>query len=81
MVTLPEQLRLVVLAMLPGPLGGLRPMGSFASSCRLWGQCRRRDALMWEENNKHVMFAANGFKSASDVVWRQTAASEAAVQH
>ncbi len=36
--------------------------------------------MMWEEANQQAMFAAYGFKSASDVVWRQTTKSEAAVQ-
>eukprot|EP00959_Pyramimonas_sp_CCMP1952_P346271 7252322-Pyramimonas_sp.AAC.1 len=66
--------------MLPKPTGGLIPIGIFASPCRLRGRCRRQEALQWEEDHKHDMFAAHGFKSASDVVWRQTARSEAAAR-
>eukprot|EP00959_Pyramimonas_sp_CCMP1952_P474576 9503707-Pyramimonas_sp.AAC.1 len=80
MATPPEQLRLVMLAMLPKPTGGLRPIGIFTSPYRLRGKCRRQEALLWEEDHKHDTFAAHGSKSASDVVWRQTARSEAAAR-
>eukprot|EP00959_Pyramimonas_sp_CCMP1952_P246160 5145167-Pyramimonas_sp.AAC.1 len=49
MSTLPIQIRLVMLAMLPKPMGGLRPIGTFTSTYRLWGKTRREVAVEWEE--------------------------------
>eukprot|EP00959_Pyramimonas_sp_CCMP1952_P157277 3288947-Pyramimonas_sp.AAC.1 len=74
--SLPFQLRAVIVAMLPKPSSGFRPIGVFPSLCRLWGKCRRGFAVQWGTANQRVFWAAGQYKSARDVVWRQTARSE-----
>eukprot|EP00959_Pyramimonas_sp_CCMP1952_P049455 1033242-Pyramimonas_sp.AAC.1 len=62
--------------MLPKPSTGFRPIGVFPSLRRLRGKCRREYAVEWEGEHQREYWAAGEFKSACDVVWRQSARSE-----
>eukprot|EP00959_Pyramimonas_sp_CCMP1952_P419339 8783512-Pyramimonas_sp.AAC.1 len=57
-------------------MGGLRPIGIFTSTYRLWGKNRMEVAVEWEEAHSANFFSGSGFKSATDVAWRQAARAE-----
>eukprot|EP00959_Pyramimonas_sp_CCMP1952_P248687 5198278-Pyramimonas_sp.AAC.1 len=58
------------------PSGGFRPIGVFPSWYRVWGRCRRGEALRWELAYKRDYWAAGAFRGAGDVVWRQAFRAE-----
>eukprot|EP00959_Pyramimonas_sp_CCMP1952_P468624 9493536-Pyramimonas_sp.AAC.1 len=62
--------------MLPKPSSGFRPIGVFPSLHSSWGKCRRGYAVEWEGKHQREYWAAGKFKSACDVVWRQSARPE-----
>ncbi len=78
--TLPKQTELVMVALLPKPAGGFRPIGLYPAVYRPWGRCRRDLAVSWERSNDRHYYAAGQHTGAGDVIWRQAMLSEAGVQ-
>eukprot|EP00959_Pyramimonas_sp_CCMP1952_P338173 7081983-Pyramimonas_sp.AAC.1 len=74
---LPPQISVALLALLPKPSGGYRPIGVFCSWYRVWGRLRRPMALHWEQQHPRRYWAAGRHRGAADVVWRQSVQSEA----
>eukprot|EP00959_Pyramimonas_sp_CCMP1952_P297964 6233031-Pyramimonas_sp.AAC.1 len=62
---LPEQISAVLLALLPKPSGGYRPIGVFCSWYRVWGRCRRSHALAWEQQHPRRYWAAGEHMGSS----------------
>ncbi len=75
---LPRQLDVVLLAMLPKPAGGYRPIGVFPGLYRLWGKARRPYCKEWELKHHRSYFGCGEAAGAVDLVWRQCFRSEAA---
>ncbi len=75
---IPNALRLVLLAFLPKPEGGLRPIGILPTVIRIWAKARSRQALAWEEANRRSFFWGVKGKSSVACVWDQSLYAEAA---
>eukprot|EP00959_Pyramimonas_sp_CCMP1952_P146126 3059578-Pyramimonas_sp.AAC.1 len=65
-----------MVALLPKPAGGWRPIGLFSSAYRLWGRMRRPYAVQWEARLNKSHLSAGAFTGAGDVVWKQAVRSE-----
>eukprot|EP00959_Pyramimonas_sp_CCMP1952_P019670 415806-Pyramimonas_sp.AAC.1 len=74
--SLPVQLSWVLVALLAKPCGGFRPIGIVPSWYRVWGRCRRFEALRWEIQHSRPYWAAGAHRGAGDVVWRQAFRAE-----
>eukprot|EP00959_Pyramimonas_sp_CCMP1952_P283501 5926608-Pyramimonas_sp.AAC.1 len=55
---LPPQTSVALLALLPKPSGGYRPIGVFCSWRRAWGRLRRPMALHWDQQHPRGHWAA-----------------------
>ena len=76
---LPPQLMSVIIALLPKPAGGERPVGWYQSLYRVWIKSRSCLVQQWEKDHTHDYgFAAQSNRSPIDVVWRQACLSEIA---
>ena len=77
---LPRAIRLLVFVLIPKPKGGFRPVLQQPMVMRLWERLRRNDIVefMLRTHRSYYAFAAG--QACSDVVWRQTARAEAALQ-
>eukprot|EP00959_Pyramimonas_sp_CCMP1952_P113879 2381193-Pyramimonas_sp.AAC.1 len=75
----PGQVSAVVLSLRQKPSGGVRPIGLFCSSYRLWGRRRRKYATQWERGFQRSYFSWLQFTSAVDVAWGQNLRAEGAV--
>ena len=76
---LPPQLSAVIIALLPKPTGGERPVGWYQSLYRVWIKARSGMVKEWERSHTHDYgFAAQKGKSPVDIVWRHSCLAEIA---
>ena len=74
---LSPQLAGVIIALLPKPAGGERPVGWYHSVYRVWIKARSSLVKSWDASHTHDYgFAAQKNKSPIDVVWRHACLSE-----
>ena len=74
----PAGIALVLIALLPKPDGGYRPIGLLPSPPRLWMRARRRAARRWEERNSRDWLYAGKGKGANVAAWKQAFFAELA---
>ena len=73
----PPQLESLVVALVPKPGGGDRPIGLFRATFRLWQRCRRRLYKDWQRSQaSDRFFAGSKQRSALDVSWRRAFRAE-----
>jgi len=77
----PESLRAVVIALIPKPKGGTRPIGLFNGTHRLWTRSRKDVCSKWDAEHPCGIFAAASGQAATDTVWAQSLRAEQAVGH
>eukprot|EP00959_Pyramimonas_sp_CCMP1952_P022878 480700-Pyramimonas_sp.AAC.1 len=65
-----------MVALLPKPAGGWRPIGLFSSAYRLSGRMTRPCAVQWEARFNKSYLSAGVFTGVGDAVWRQAVRSE-----
>ena len=74
----PKCIRLIVVALLPKPDGGFRPIGLAPWLPRVWTRARRSITLQWERlHSRHYFYAAEA-KGATVTAWQQAARAELA---
>ena len=74
----PKQLQATLIALIPKPKGGKRPIGLQTSLVRLWERTRVMEVRAWREKKiREYNWAAKG-RSAQDAVWKQSGMAEAA---
>ncbi len=74
----PNAVAMVVIALLPKPDGGRRPIGLFPLLPRIWMRVRRAVAREWERmHGRDYLFAGVG-KGANVAAWKQAARAELA---
>ena len=74
----PEDIDLVLIALLPKRDGDYRPIGLLPTMPRIWMRTRRRQAKRWESRNaRWYMYAGKGM-GADVAAWKQAAAAELA---
>ena len=66
----------VVTALIPKAKGGVRPIGLFSGSYRLWARARRPEAADWERKCHRKYFSAREGNGALDAVWTQSMRNE-----
>ena len=74
--TIPQQLRYVLVVLIPKATTGLRPIGFFCTLYRLWAKCRTVIAQTWENLHPRFYFAASKGLAVTDPIWRHAAAVE-----
>ena len=75
----PEQIDQILIALIPKPDGGRRPVGLLPTLVRMWEKSRRPIVQEWRQKVKRKYnWAAKG-RSATDAVWKQAILAEAAV--
>ena len=77
--TIPQQLRYVLVVLIPKATTGLRPIGIFCALYRLWAKCRTIMAQSWEILNPRPYFAASKGRAVTDPIWRHAVAVECGV--
>ena len=76
----PSGVALVLIALLPKPDGGYRPIGLLPTPPRLWMRARRKVARSWEElNSRELLYAGKG-KGANVAAWKQAVFAELAAR-
>ena len=76
---LPRKLQLLMVALLPKPTGGDRPIGIFPTCLRVWTKwLQPLYAGAWEKANPRAFFYGEEDKSCDQAVWIQAATAEAA---
>ena len=75
----PVAVAVVVIALLPKPDGGRRPIGLFPLLPRIWMKVRRDIATEWERLNERTYLYAGVGKGASVAAWKQAARAELAL--
>lgn len=74
----PSGVALVLIALLPKPDGGFRPIGLLPTPPRLWMRARRKVARIWVElNSREWLYAGEG-KGANVAAWTQAFFAELA---
>ena len=74
----PEDIDLVLIALLPKGDGDYRPIGLIPTLPRVWMRARRAMAKKWEsENSRWYMYAGKGM-GADVAAWKQAARAELA---
>ncbi len=72
----PDAIGLVIIALLPKPEGGFRPIGLFPSLVRVWMKLRRPCMQRWEAlHPRDYLYAGRG-KGAEVAAWEQAARAE-----
>ena len=67
----PAGIAVVLIALLPKPDGGFRPIGLLPNPPRIWMRARRKAARRWEElNSREWLYAGKG-KGANVAAWTQ----------
>ena len=79
--TIPQQLRYVLVVLIPKATTGLRPIGIFCALYRLWAKCRTAMAQSCENLNPRPYFAARKGRAVTDPTWRHAVAVECGVGH
>ena len=74
----PAGIALVLIALLPKPDGGFRPIGLLPTPPRLWMRARRKAARRWEELNEREWLYAGKGKGANVAAWKQAFFAELA---
>ena len=74
--TWPQQIGVVIVALLPKPDGGRRPIGLFPSLVRLWMRIRLAVAQTWQSAHERPYFYAGPAKGADVAAWKQAARAE-----
>ncbi len=74
----PRAVALVIIALLPKPDGGRRPIGLFPLLPRIWMKMRRAVAEEWERCNARPYLYAGTGKGADVAAWKQAARAELA---
>ena len=77
--TIPQQLRYVLVVLVPKATTGPRPIGIFCALYRLWAKCRTAMAQTWENLNPRSYFAASKGRAVTDPIWRDAAAVKCGV--
>ena len=77
--TIPQQLRYVLVVLIPKATTGLRPIGIYCALYRLWAKCRTAMAHSWENLNPRPYFAASKGRAVTDPIWRHAVAVECGV--
>ena len=67
----PAGIGIVLIALLPKPDGGYRPIGLLPTEPRLWMRARRKAARRWEELNARDWLYAGKGKGANVAAWKQ----------
>ena len=73
---IPTIMNLLTIVFIPKAATGVRPIGLFTASLRLWGRLRRSIADQWEQEHQREYFWGGKGKSVENCVWRQALASE-----
>ena len=66
----PAGFALVLIALLPKPDGGFRPIGLLPTPPRIWMRARRKAARRWEELNPRAWLYAGKGKGANVAAWK-----------
>ena len=74
----PKAVAMVVIALLPKPDGGRRPIGLFPWLPRVWMKVRRDVACEWERLHERPYLYAGVGKGANVAAWKQAARAELA---
>ena len=69
----PSFTSLVIIALLPKPAGGLRPIGVFPWLHKVWAKARRSLALEWENRVTRPYLYAGPGRGADHAAWKQAA--------
>ena len=72
----PEMIGIIIIALLPKPGGGNRPIGLCPSLIRLWMRMRLPVAQAWQSANDRPYFFAGEAKGADVAAWKQAARAE-----
>ena len=72
----PTAIGVVIIALLPKPDGGRRPIGLFPSLVRLWMRIRLPVAQAWQRDHERPYFYAGPAKGADVAAWKQAARAE-----
>ena len=67
---------MVIIALLPKPAGGLRPIGLFPWLPKVWAKARRNLALEWENRVTRPYLYAGPGRGADHAAWKQAAHAE-----
>ena len=74
----PSQIMHAIVALIPKPTGGTRPIGLLPALVRVWERIRKPDVAIWRRSvERPYNWAAKG-RSPEDAVWRQALKAEAA---
>ena len=76
----PRSARRIVVALIPKPKGGLRPISIFTSFFRLWSRCRSEYRRQWCSEHDRAYFANATGNGVEDTVWRQALQNERAAE-
>ena len=68
---LPAAMETLTVVFIPKGSGGVRPIGLFTASQRLWGKVRRQIAAQWEREHQRAFFWGGAGKSVEQCVWEQ----------
>ncbi len=74
----PEGVAVVIIALLPKPDGGHRPIGLFPLLVRVWARLRKTAAQSWEKDHERTFFYAGAAKGANVAAWKLAARAEGA---
>ena len=78
--TWPAMVALVLIALLPKPEGGYRPIGLIPFLPRLWMRARKGIASKWEQSNARPFLFVGKGTGADVAAWIQGAAAELAAK-
>ena len=77
--TIPQQLRYVLVVLIPKATTGLRPIGIFCALYRLWAKCRTTMArYQWRKHGRTYLAASKG-RAVTEPIRRHAAAVECGV--
>ena len=68
---IPRVMSTLTMVFIPKASGGVRPIGLFTASQRLWGKLRRLVAAEWEAAHARPYFWGGTGRSVEDCVWQQ----------
>ena len=71
--TNPQQLRCVLVRLIPTATTGCRTVGIFCALYQLWAKCRTATAQAWENLHPRPHFAASKGRAVTDPIWRHAA--------
>ena len=79
MGVMPTESQHAMIALLPKPKGGFRPIALLPGVCRLHGKARKPDIDQWEAENAREYLACSKGRGALDAVWKRSILAEYAV--